>query len=45
MEYRRTKGGKYDFGGPIVGDTCLIHILTFDAAFSTKTAEPGNWGA
>ena len=27
-----------------LGDTSLIHILTFDAAFSTKTAEPGNWG-
>ena len=42
MESRKKKGGEYDFGD--LGDTCLIHLLTFDAAFSTKTAEPGNWG-
>ena len=32
-------------GNTILGDlsnTCLIHILTFKAAFSNKTAEPGN---
>ena len=28
-----------------LGDTSLIHIDVCHAAFSTKTAEPGNWGA
>ena len=38
----RRKAGNTILGD--LGETCLIHLLTFDAAFSTKTAEPGNWG-
>ena len=43
MKSRKTKGGEYDFGGPrwFVFNT----YWRFDAAFSTKTVEPGNWGA
>ena len=28
----------------IVTRYVFLYILTFDADFSTKTAEPGNWG-